>query len=254
VIIRNTYKILALGVLMVIASSFTRDIGFKQEQLEYSRVRAAFDEREIEVQTKLGLAGIHTEKFDIYIRAFKKEGSLEVWAKEKRSSIYSLVETYKFCSNVGVAGPKRAQGDLQIPEGFYTLSKFNPESNYHLSLKVSYPNKSDSLLSKHPNLGGQIFIHGGCLTVGCIPITDALIEEVYIMAVLAKSGGQLDIPIHIFPTRMNYSNFKRLLYTAPDREHEIFWTNLRPVYQHFEQTGRLPGITINHQGRYLFSE
>ncbi len=252
--IKNTFVPVLMCFSIVLITGFSLDSGFKHDQLTHSRVKRAFEEREMEVQTKLGLAGIHTNAFDIYIRAFKKEGSLEVWARERRTAMYTLVETYPFCSNVGVAGPKRAQGDLQIPEGFYSLSKFNPESNYHLSLKVSYPNKSDSILSRHSNLGGQIFIHGGCLTVGCIPITNYSIEELYIMAVLARNSGQLDIPIHIFPTRMNYSNFKQLLYNAPDREHEIFWTNLRPVYQHFEQNGTLPGITINHQGRYLYDE
>ncbi len=101
---------------------------------------------------------------------------------------------------------------------------------------------------------GQIFVHGGCLTIGCIPITDDKIEELYVMSVLAKDNGQMDIPIHIFPNRMNYANYKALLARYPDLELRIFWTNLRCVYQHFEQTGHLMQIQINHQGRYLFTE
>lgn len=240
------------GLLLLF--SFTSDTGFKEEQLAYQRVKAVFEDREIEVKTMLHKANLNAENFDLYIRAFKTEGTLEVWAKNKVEQVYRLVKTYPFCSNVGIVGPKRKQGDLQIPEGFYHLSKFNPESNYHLSLKVSYPNRSDSLLSKHADLGGQIFIHGGCLTVGCIPITDARIEELYIMAVLARNGGQIDIPIHIFPARLNYSNYKLLLEQNQDRELHVFWTNMRPVYQHFEQTGKIPAITINHQGRYLFPD
>ncbi len=247
--------LLALGFNSDIdAKSEKSFVGFRAEQLEFPRVKEAFENNEVDVKTKLRLAGIQPERFDLYVRAFKKEESVEVWAKNRTDNMYTLIETYPFCSNVGDPGPKRQQGDNQIPEGFYNFSLFNPNSNYHLSLKVSYPNKSDSLLSKHKDLGGQIFVHGGCLTIGCIPITDDKIEELYVMSVLAKDNGQLDIPIHIFPNRMNYANYKALLARYPDPELRIFWTNLRPVYQHFEQTGQLMQIQINHQGRYLFTE
>ena len=241
-------------VLFSFLAAFTQRTGFKDDQLEFARVRQAFLDRESEVVTMLRLNDINENGFDLYIRAFKREGVLEVWAKNRVEEVYTLTKTYSFCSNVGLPGPKRRQGDNQIPEGFYQLSKFNPESNFHLSLKVDYPNKSDSMLSKYDNLGGQIFIHGGCMTIGCIPITDSYIEELYIMSVLAKDGGQLEIPIHIFPTRLNYANYKSLLKTYPDRELHTFWTNLKPVYQHFEVTGKLLKISINHQGRYLFQQ
>lgn len=244
---------LAILIGMIVLGGFTSDTGFKDEQLEYPRVKLAFEENEVDVKTKLRLAGINPDRFDLYLRAFKKEGMLEVWAKNRQTSMYTLIQSYPFCSNVGELGPKRQQGDNQIPEGFYHISLFNPNSNYHLSMQVNYPNKSDSLLSPHSDLGGQIFIHGGCLTIGCIPITDKKIRELYVLAVLAKDNGQLHIPVHIFPNRMNYSNYKALLQQHPDRSLHIFWTNLRPVYQHFEQTGELLRITINHQGRYLFN-
>ncbi len=246
------------GIIILLALcsifGFKTDGGFREEQLKFERVREAFGDREMEVVTKLKLNKVNPDSFDLYIRAFKTEGLVEAWVKNKGDEMYRLFTTYTFCSNVGLMGPKREQGDLQIPEGFYMLSKFNPESNFHLSLKVSYPNKSDSLLSGSENLGGQIFIHGGCATIGCIPITNYSIAELYVLAVMAKDKGKEDVPIHIFPARMNYSNYKSLLENTADKELHIFWTNLKPVYQHFEQTGRILGITINHQGRYLFSE
>ena len=247
--------VLALGFKSDVGQKFENDnIGFRSAQLEFPRVKVAFENKEVDVKTKLRLAGIQPERFDLYVRAFKKEESIEVWAKNRADNMYTLIETYPFCSNVGDLGPKRQQGDKQIPEGFYHFSMFNPNSNYHLSLKVNCPNKSDSLLSEHSDLGGQIFLHGGCLTIGCIPITDDKIEELYVMSVLAKDNGQMEIPIHIFPNRMNYANYKSLLGRYPDRALHIFWTNLRPVYQHFEQTGQIMQIQINHQGRYLFTE
>lgn len=245
----KTFIVIGLFLLL----GFKSDQGFRDEQLTYPRVKAAFDTFEVDAKTKLLLAGINLDRFDLYLRAFKKEGMLEVWAKNRQTSMYTLLEAYPFCSNVGALGPKRQQGDNQIPEGFYNISLFNPNSSYHLSMQVSYPNKSDSLLSPHSDLGGQIFIHGGCLTIGCIPITDEKISELYVLSVLAKDNGQMDIPVHIFPNRMNYSNYKALLQSTDDRLLHVFWTNLRPVYQHFEVTGEILGIRINHQGRYLFN-
>ncbi|MFT5725705.1 MAG: murein L,D-transpeptidase YafK [Bacteroidia bacterium] len=248
---RNWLILFSVSLLLL---GFKTDGGFKSDQLEFPRVKSAFDLKEVDVITKLRLAGINPNKFDLYIRAFKKEGTMELWAKNRQHDMYTLIETYPFCSNVGELGPKRQQGDNQIPEGFYNIAVFNPNSNYHLSLKVSYPNKSDSLLSPHTNLGGQIFVHGGCLTIGCIPITNDKIEELYVLAVMAKDVGQVEIPIHIYPNRMNYSNYKTLLEKNPEKLLHIFWTNLKPVYQHFEQTGELLNIKVNHQGRYLFTE
>ncbi|MFT5513207.1 MAG: murein L,D-transpeptidase YafK [Bacteroidia bacterium] len=248
------HRILSFGMCFLLLMGLKSDNGFRAEQLEFPRVRTAFENKEVDIKTKLRLANVQPESFDLYVRAFKQEGMVEVWAKNRQEKMFTLISTYAFCSNVGDLGPKREQGDNQIPEGFYEFSLFNPNSNYHLSLKVNYPNKSDSLLSPYANLGGQIFVHGGCLTIGCIPITDDKIEELYVLAVLAKDNGQNHIPIHIFPNRMNYSNYKSLLAKHPNRGLHIFWTNLRPIYQHFEQTGRLMKVKINHQGRYLFNE
>src|SRR5688572_27987616 len=83
----------------------------------------------------------------VYIRSFKYDSQLEVWVKNERKDPYKLFKTYKVCALAGTLGPKRMEGDYQVPEGFYYINEFNARSNYHLSLGLSYPNISDRILS-----------------------------------------------------------------------------------------------------------
>src|SRR5690606_11025729 len=103
----------------------------------------------------------------------------------KNGEKFTLVKTYPVCSSSGLPGPKRKKGDRQTPEGFYHIDRFNPQSAFHLSLGINYPNSSDKILG-HSDPGGDIFIHGSCVTIGCVPLTDDLIKEVYVLAVEAK--------------------------------------------------------------------
>ncbi|HVS98320.1 MAG TPA: L,D-transpeptidase family protein, partial [Puia sp.] len=112
----------------------------------------------------------------VYIRSFKYDSELEVWVKNSSQEKYKLFKTYKICALAGTLGPKRMAGDYQTPEGFYYINEFNPKSEYHLSLGLNYPNASDRMLSDSLQPGGDIYIHGSCVTTGCIPITDSQIE------------------------------------------------------------------------------
>ena len=113
----------------------------------------------------------------IYIRSFKYDSNLEVWVKNDQKEAFKLFKSYKVCALAGTLGPKRMQGDYQVPEGFYHINEFNPNSMYHLSLGLNYPNLSDRMLSDSLQPGGDIYIHGSCVTTGCIPITDQQVEE-----------------------------------------------------------------------------
>lgn len=96
---------------------------------------------------------------------------MDIYAKKREDSTYKKLITYKICAKSGHLGPKRRQGDRQVPEGFYHINHFNPNSNYHLSLMINYPNASDKIKSQAPNPGGNICIHGSCVTIGCLPMT-----------------------------------------------------------------------------------
>ena len=152
------------------------------------------------------------------------------------------MKKYDFCTTSGRLGPKRIQGDGQIPEGFYRISHFNPKSSFLLSLKVNYPNASDKILSDPDKPGGDIYIHGGCQTIGCIPITNDKIQEVYLLSVLAKTEGG-EIPIHIFPFKMTEENIGRNLAESP--QHEVFWGSLKNGFDVFEKEKKVPDIEVS---------
>jgi murein L,D-transpeptidase YafK len=185
----------------------------------------------------------------IFIRAFKSEQELEVWVLD--SVQYRLFRTYPICTVPGVLGPKRKEGDLQVPEGLYWIEVFNPKSNYHLSLGINYPNASDRVLSDRKKPGGEIYIHGACVSVGCIPLTDALIRELYLLALDAKTAGQEQIPVHIFPCRMTAENKTNLL--VPNSPQLMsFWGNLAEAYDFFEEKKTVPKYGVEFSsGRYV---
>ena len=247
-------KKILLFILSFVLLCFTptKD-SFKDEQLKYQRVRTAYSEKENYLKTMLTKVNINTFAIDIFIRAFKKEEKLEVWVKEKNNTEYVFLKTYDFCSTSGELGPKRKRGDLQIPEGFYHINTFNPYSNFYLSLQINYPNSSDRILGYKANPGGDIFIHGNCVTIGCIPITDDKIKELYVLAVEAKSSGQSKIPVHIFPAKLDSSSFNILKTEFSGNAQLIkFWQNLKSGYYYFEKNKQLPDITVDDNGGYLF--
>ncbi|HEX2532898.1 MAG TPA: L,D-transpeptidase family protein, partial [Chitinophagaceae bacterium] len=191
---------------------------------------------------------------ELYIRSFKYDGQLEVWVRNSRKQPFELFKTYKVCALAGTLGPKRMEGDYQVPEGFYYINEFNPRSAYHLSLGLNYPNASDRILSDSLRPGGDIYIHGSCVTVGCIPVTDEQIEELYILAAHARNEGQDFIPVHIFPIRYNNKRSVDYLNTLArtDGQLKTFAANLELVYDHFEATKQLPVVMVNRDGEYVF--
>lgn len=242
-----------LLLFTIVFMSFTlEDPSFKDRQLEYHTVYRAYRDNSEEAFAKLRAKGIRQYHCDILIRGFKFEEDLEVWAKNKSDEKYQFITSYKFCNNVGELGPKRREGDKQIPEGFYTLSKFNPASNYFLSLKVDYPNASDLVFADKNSPGGMIFIHGGCQTIGCIPITDRWIKELYVFCVEATEGGQENIPIHIFPARLTDENYALIKKQFSDTGLHAFWGQLKKGYDLFEENNELPAFSISDGGEYLF--
>ena len=95
-----------------------------------------------------------------------------------------MIKSYPFTGFSGGLGPKLWEGDGQIPEGVYAIEYLNPNSQFHLSVKLDYPNVFDKAKGRadgRDRLGFDIFIHGGSATIGCIPIGDAGIEEVFLM-------------------------------------------------------------------------
>lgn len=224
---------------------------FRDRQLLFPRVRDAYRARVNQVRTRFLDQGV-ADPNELFFRVFKREQLMEVWARDAKASEFVLIETYPVCAPSGQLGPKRQEGDEQIPEGFYSIDLFNPVSNFHLSLRVDYPNAVDRFRAGSASPGGEIFIHGGCVTVGCIAVTDAWIEEIYLMAIQARDAGQQRIPVHIFPTRLDADGMAWLRHTfGPDHPDMDFWESLWRGYLLFEAARTVPLVAQAH-GRYTF--
>jgi len=229
-----------LMILSMPISAFAQQ-NFKKEQLKFERVRNAYDEKGEKLQKELHKVGF-TSNFQLFITAYKAEGKVEVWLKANSQNQFKLFKTYDFCAHSGTLGPKVIEGDGQTPEGFYKINVFNPMSNFHLSLGVDYPNTVDKARTGKGNkTGGDIYIHGNCVTVGCIPLTDDKIKEVYVLGVEARNYGQANIPVYIFPFKMTGSNFKK--YSSQYPQQKPFWQNLQHGYAYFEKYKTLPTVT-----------
>jgi murein L,D-transpeptidase YafK len=223
----------------------------KEEQMSHARVKHAYQKKYDKIKNMLSAQEISPKSLVLYFRAFKAEKELEVWGRNKDEKQFRKITTYDFCGSSGVSGPKRRIGDGQIPEGFYFVNRFNPWSNYYLSLGLNYPNKSDKILGNASKPGGDIFIHGDCVSTGCIAVSDAKIMEIYILAVEACNNGEDSIPIDIFPARFNSSYYTQIKKDYP--EHINFWENLKEGYVWFEKNRSLPGIRIDESGKYLYN-
>ncbi|HAD82265.1 TPA: hypothetical protein DCG35_07315 [Candidatus Edwardsbacteria bacterium] len=249
---RRPRIILGISLWLCLTSAAMAQPAFKQRQLQYPRVRAAFVEKEPLLKAKFSEKELAYPPANIFLRIFKNEKQVEVWVGSGQNG-YQLAEIYDICSSSGGLGPKRARGDRQVPEGFYHISHFNPASSFHLSLGLSYPNRSDRILKKGSDPGGSIYIHGDCVTIGCIPITDDRIKELYVLAVEARAAGQARIPVHVFPARLDSLNFAALQREyAGDGALIGFWENLKTGYDRFQSSGRVPKVTIDNKGKYLF--
>ena len=257
--VHNVTMKVFLGILFVFiaadghsqnaASNFT----FIEYQKSFPRINEALKRKEDTLMKQFQEKKLQWPAKYVYLRSFKYDSQLEVWVKNDPAEKYQLFKTYKVCALAGSLGPKRMQGDYQVPEGFYYINEFNPKSTYHLSLGLNYPNSSDRILGDSLQPGGDIYIHGKCVTTGCIPIMDQQIEELYILAAHAKTQGQDFIPVHIFP--IDFKNVRstgylnRYLKDFP--EYTSMVNELKQAYNYFDKTKKLPVIMVTQKGDYI---
>jgi murein L,D-transpeptidase YafK len=187
-------------------------------------------------QALLAIKGMKQEA-PIFVRIFKEESELEVW--KLKDGRFRLFRTYPICAWSGGLGPKVQQGDRQAPEGFYTVGRgqMNPHSLYHLAFNIGFPNAYD-----HANghTGSALMIHGDCKSVGCYAMTDAYIEEIYILAREAFNAGQTKFHVHALPFRMTAENMAR----HRDSPWYPFWIKLKEGYDSFEAAGKPPIVKV----------
>jgi murein L,D-transpeptidase YafK len=246
--------ILRICFCIFIATSLA-SISYSQPSHASYKVANLSDKLEDTLRKQFAAKKLNWPPKAMYLRSFKYDKQIEVWVKDDLGEPYKLFKTYKVCQQSGRMGPKRMEGDYQVPEGFYHINEFNPNSNYHLSLGLNYPNASDKILSDAARPGTAIYIHGNCVSVGCIPVTDAYIEEIYLLGGRAKNAGQEFIPVHVFPIR--YSVQKSVDYLAEvcktNPSLTAFSARLKEAFDFFEEKKQLPVILVNQRGEYVFN-
>lgn len=227
---------------------------FRNFQMSFNRVSQSWVKYNDTLQKVFAAKGLAYPPSDIYIRTFKAHNEMELWARDSSSAKYTLVKTYRICALSGILGPKRYEGDRQVPEGYYFIEDFNPKSDFYLSLLLNYPNYSDMVSGDRKKPGGDIYIHGGCVTVGCMPMTDPIIQELYVLCLNAKMNGETYIPVHIYPVRFDKTglNFLGREYAA-DTSKQRFWVNLKKGYDYFERYHKLQPVMYTPDGKYTYS-
>lgn len=229
---------------------------FIDYQKNFPRPTEAFQKKQDTLQKQFAAKKLEWPAKYMYVRSFKYDSQLEVWVKNDLNEKFQLFKTYKVCALAGTLGPKRMEGDYQVPEGFYYINEFNPKSNYYLSLGLNYPNASDRILSDSLRPGSAIYIHGSCVTVGCIPLTDQQIDELYVLAAFSKSQGQDFIPVHIFPVRFNVDKSVKYLddLTKNNPRLKRFADRMEDAFDYFDKHKQMPIVLIDAKGEYIIND
>jgi len=144
-------------------------------------------------------AGVAFPPTAITLLAFKDSKRLELYARDPQGA-WKQVQTYPIQAASGVLGPKLREGDKQVPEGIYAIESLNPNSLFHVSLRLNYPNAFDrewGLADGREKLGSDIMIHGKAKSIGCLAMGDVAAEELF---ALAEWVGKENVRVVIAPT------------------------------------------------------
>ena len=212
----------------------------------YLRSQRAHEARLPVVKALFEAAGVPFPPAQLAMVGYKSEKQLEVWASAEKGGRAEKIATYGVCAASGALGPKRYEGDRQVPEGYYVLSYGWAESNYHLEMKVSYPNMVDKVLGpKNRPLGGEIMIHGACASIGCLAMSDERAEELWVMM---KAMGDAQVKVFLYPGR----DMASLLADPEHARHHAFWQNLEEGRQLFLRERRIIGVKADWRGVYMY--
>jgi hypothetical protein len=210
---RRTWLALVVAAAIVSGGAFALYVHFRALTIA-DALRIYGPNARLRLAPHFKRAGVAYPPKRIALLAFKKERRLALWAGDAKS--WRFVRAYPILAASGHAGPKLMQGDFQVPEGLYRIEYLNPASSYHLSMKVGYPNAFDRAQAARDgrtNLGGDIFIHGKNVSIGCIAIGDPAIEELF---TVAEDVGPRNIKVIIAPNDLRVAG-------APLREDAPLW-------------------------------
>lgn len=209
---------------------------------ETPRSRAVVEAHTAELSEALAEQGAHLGA-PVYLRLTKEPAVLTAYVADA-DGVYEPFRSWPVCAFSGDLGPKLAEGDMQAPEGFYSVApgQMNAGSDYHLAFNLGYPNAFDRA---HDRTGSYLMVHGDCVSVGCYAMTDEAIEEIWTLMQAAMGEGQKAVPVHIYPFPMTAANLQR---HAGD-PNAAFWRSLAPAWEDFEETGHVPEVRVTG-GKY----
>lgn len=172
-----------------------------------------------------------------FMRIFKREFELEIWFQ--KDGRFERFATYPICRFSGQLGPKLKEGDRQSPEGFYTVdrSAMNPASRWHRSFNLGFPNAYDRT---HGRTGSALMVHGGCSSIGCYAMTNAVMDEIWQIMVAAFDRGQPRIHVHVFPFRMS----EAMLVSRVSDPASPLWADLKAGHDLFEAQQLVPEVAV----------
>lgn len=205
-------------------------------QAEPDRAAVAAARVKPQLEKELKAIGVTHPPTRLLLRAFKTEKRLDVWVGNATGKLKKF-KSYPILAMSGKTGPKRKEGDRQVPEGIYQIDRFNPKSLFHLSLGLNYPNAADRIFADRDAPGSDIFIHGSNQSIGCLAMGDPAIEEIYTLA-RSVTGP---IPVHIFPWQ----------FTSNETVDTPLWQQLRTIDLDFQLKPRVQKIQVSKLGAYV---
>ncbi len=203
------------------------------------------------------------ERADIAFVIVKHTGKLHVVRQDGSAD---TVASFPVCKMDGEPGFKAQEGDGMTPDGIYNIIHLNPGSSYHLSMKINYPNAVDiKRHARHTRMtrqqwpqGGNIFIHGHCVSIGCVAMTDSVIEKLYLLAATRQSARRR-IPVLILPFD-DEAQYQQMIFHAEEQfeatgdAHTLLLKahleNMRDILRRSRATRRIPTYTASTGGLY----
>src|SRR5689334_1395830 len=182
------------GAILMMAADASGFVTLQQRVQQFAapvaaRLRPAFES-----------AGVPYPPRHLAFVAFKDVRHLELYARIREDTPWTFIKDYRVLGGSGTLGPKLAEGDRQIPEGIYDVDSLNPNSHHYLSLRITFPNDFDRAAAQsegREKLGGDIMIHGGRSSVGCLAVGNEAIEELFVLTAMA---GESHVRVVISPT------------------------------------------------------
>jgi L,D-transpeptidase catalytic domain len=170
---------------------------------------------------KFAAVGLSYPPKRLALVGIKKDRALEVYAADVANEFH-FVCTYPILAASGTIGPKLREGDQQVPEGIYRIRELNPNSLYHLSIWIDYPNEFDLARAAEENRtepGSEIMIHGNQVSKGCLAVGDPASEDLFVLSALT---GIENVTVILTPIDFRRDSLGELPAGAPAWSREIY--------------------------------